>query len=112
MARRTGVLIDIVYRVHGEPNGGLSAGAATSTWASVASLPPDSLVPVEEVVATPASAMATRRRGHGWGGDMADFLGRTVLVTGATGGIGGATVRRLVDAGADVVAGGRSVDAL
>jgi len=43
---------------------------------------------------------------------MADFLGRTVLVTGATGGIGGATVRRLVDAGADVLAGGRSVDSL
>ncbi|WP_237477800.1 SDR family oxidoreductase [Lichenibacterium dinghuense] len=38
--------------------------------------------------------------------------GKTVLVTGASGGIGGATVRQLVAAGADVVAGGRSVDAL
>ena len=33
--------------------------------------------------------------------------GRTVLVTGAAGGIGGAIVRRLVAAGADVVAAGR-----
>lgn len=38
--------------------------------------------------------------------------GRTILVTGASGGIGGATVRHLVGAGADVVASGRSVDAL
>lgn len=38
---------------------------------------------------------------------MTDFGGRTVLVTGATGGIGGAIVRQLVDAGADVVASGR-----
>jgi NAD(P)-dependent dehydrogenase (short-subunit alcohol dehydrogenase family) len=38
--------------------------------------------------------------------------GRTVLVTGASGGIGGATVRQLVAAGADVIASGRSVDAL
>ena len=43
---------------------------------------------------------------------MTDFDGRTVLVTGASGGIGGATVRRLVAAGADVIAGGRSVEAL
>jgi NAD(P)-dependent dehydrogenase (short-subunit alcohol dehydrogenase family) len=43
---------------------------------------------------------------------MTDFNGRTVLVTGASGGIGGATVRHLVAAGADVLAGGRSVEAL
>ena len=38
--------------------------------------------------------------------------GRTVLVTGASGGIGAATVRHLVRAGADVIASGRSVEAL
>ena len=43
---------------------------------------------------------------------MDDFNGRTVLVTGAAGGIGGATVRHLVKAGADVVAAGRSEAAL
>lgn len=43
---------------------------------------------------------------------MTDFDGRTVLVTGATGGIGGATVRRLVSAGADVIASGRSAETL
>jgi len=43
---------------------------------------------------------------------MTDFEGRTVLVTGASGGIGGATVRRLTAAGADVIASGRSVEAL
>ncbi len=43
---------------------------------------------------------------------MTDFTGRTVLVTGATGGIGGATVRQLVAAGADVIASGRSVETL
>ena len=43
---------------------------------------------------------------------MTDFDGRTVLVTGASGGIGGETVRHLVAAGADVVASGRSEDAL
>ena len=37
-----------------------------------------------------------------------DFNGRTILVTGASGGIGGATVRRLVRAGADVIAAGRT----
>ncbi|ROP44729.1 SDR family oxidoreductase [Pseudokineococcus lusitanus] len=37
----------------------------------------------------------------------AGLAGRTVLVTGAAGGIGGAIVRRLVAAGADVVAAGR-----
>jgi NAD(P)-dependent dehydrogenase (short-subunit alcohol dehydrogenase family) len=42
-----------------------------------------------------------------WGLD-----GRTILVTGATGGIGAATVRQLVDAGASVIASGRSLDAL
>ena len=42
-----------------------------------------------------------------WGLD-----GRTVLVTGASGGIGGATVRQLVAAGAAVVASGRSSEAL
>jgi NAD(P)-dependent dehydrogenase (short-subunit alcohol dehydrogenase family) len=43
---------------------------------------------------------------------MTDFDGRTILVTGATGGIGGATVRHLVARGADVIASGRSVEAL
>lgn len=38
---------------------------------------------------------------------MGDFEGRTVLVTGAGGGIGGATVRHLVRRGADVIAAGR-----
>ena len=42
-----------------------------------------------------------------WGLD-----GKTILVTGASGGIGGATVRQLIAAGADVVAGGRSEEAL
>ena len=41
-----------------------------------------------------------------------DFNGRTILVTGASGGIGGATVRRLVRAGADVIAAGRTEDGL
>ena len=41
---------------------------------------------------------------------MTDFNGRPVLVTGASGGIGGATVRHLVEAGADVVASGRSAE--
>lgn len=43
---------------------------------------------------------------------MTDFNGRTVLVTGASGGIGGATVRHLVAAGADVIAAGRNEEAL
>lgn len=43
---------------------------------------------------------------------MTDFNGRTVLVTGASGGIGGATVRHLVAAGADVLAGGRDTGKL
>jgi L-xylulose reductase len=43
---------------------------------------------------------------------MTDFNGRPILVTGSTGGIGGATVRQLVAAGADVVASGRSEAAL
>ena len=38
---------------------------------------------------------------------MADFTGRKVLVTGASGGIGAATVRRLVGQGATVYAGGQ-----
>ncbi len=38
--------------------------------------------------------------------------GRPVLVTGASGGIGGATVRQLVAAGADVIASARSKGAL
>ena len=42
---------------------------------------------------------------------MTDFNGRPVLVTGASGGIGGATVRHLVEAGADVIASGRSNEA-
>jgi L-xylulose reductase len=43
---------------------------------------------------------------------MTNFNGRTILVTGASGGIGGATVRHLVAKGADVIASGRSVEAL
>ncbi|WP_415401231.1 SDR family oxidoreductase [Tateyamaria sp. SN3-11] len=35
-----------------------------------------------------------------------------ILVTGASGGIGGTTVRHLVEAGADVIASGRNTDAL
>ena len=37
-----------------------------------------------------------------------DFDGRPILVTGATGGIGGASVRKLVARGASVIAAGRS----
>ncbi|WP_423126258.1 SDR family oxidoreductase [Kocuria palustris] len=40
------------------------------------------------------------------------FSGRTVLVTGASGGIGGATVRRLRKEGATVLAAGRDEEAL
>ncbi len=43
---------------------------------------------------------------------MTDFNGRTILVTGASGGIGGETVRQLVAANADVVASGRAEAAL
>ena len=43
---------------------------------------------------------------------MWGFEGRTVLVTGASGGIGGATVRQLVAAGATVIASGRKIEAL
>jgi L-xylulose reductase len=43
---------------------------------------------------------------------MNDFNRRPVLVTGATGGIGSETVRQLVAAGADVIASGRSEEAL
>ncbi len=43
---------------------------------------------------------------------IADFNHRPVLVTGATGGIGSETVRQLVSAGADVIASGRSEEAL
>ena len=43
---------------------------------------------------------------------MSDLNGRPVLVTGASGGIGAATVRKLVAVGADVIAGGRNVEAL
>ncbi|GEK19596.1 SDR family oxidoreductase [Cellulomonas xylanilytica] len=43
---------------------------------------------------------------------MFDLRGRTILVTGAGGGIGGTTVRHLVRAGADVIASGRTQDSL
>ena len=43
---------------------------------------------------------------------MADFAGRAVLVTGASGGIGAATVRRLANLGATVYAGGRDAEKL
>jgi L-xylulose reductase len=43
---------------------------------------------------------------------ITDFNHRPVLVTGATGGIGSETVRQLVAAGADVIASGRSEEAL
>jgi L-xylulose reductase len=43
---------------------------------------------------------------------MINFNGRSVLVTGASGGIGGATVRHLVNADADVIASGRSEETL
>jgi len=43
---------------------------------------------------------------------MADFAGRGVLVTGASGGIGAATVRRLVGQRATVYAAGRNVEQL
>lgn len=43
---------------------------------------------------------------------MSDFTDRTILVTGASGGIGGATVRKLAARGAHVLAGGRNEEAL
>ena len=43
---------------------------------------------------------------------MDDFNGRTILVTGASGGIGGATVRKLRERGASVLAAGRNLEAL
>ena len=43
---------------------------------------------------------------------MSEFEGRTILVTGAAGGIGGATVRQLVAKGADVIAAGRTTESL
>lgn len=39
---------------------------------------------------------------------MNDFAGKTILVTGASGGIGGATVRKLVARGAKVIASART----
>jgi L-xylulose reductase len=41
-----------------------------------------------------------------------DFNHRPVLVTGATGGIGGETVRQLITAGADVIASAQSEETL
>ena len=43
---------------------------------------------------------------------MARFDKGPILVTGASGGIGGATVRQLCEAGADVIASGRNKEAL
>jgi L-xylulose reductase len=43
---------------------------------------------------------------------MTDLQGRTILVTGAGGGIGGATVRQLVAAGAHVLAAGRTAESV
>ena len=43
---------------------------------------------------------------------MTDLNGRTILVTGASGGIGGEIVRQLVAADAQVIASGRSAEAL
>lgn len=43
---------------------------------------------------------------------MADFGGRTIMVTGASGGIGSAIVRRLVASNAKVIGTGRNVEAL
>ncbi|GLK19147.1 SDR family oxidoreductase [Herbiconiux flava] len=43
---------------------------------------------------------------------MTDFTGRTILVTGASGGIGGAVVRHLVAANATVLAAGRNLEHL
>jgi L-xylulose reductase len=43
---------------------------------------------------------------------MKDFNGRTILVTGASGGIGGTTVRLLAENGADVVASAREKESL
>ncbi|WP_420121673.1 SDR family oxidoreductase [Nakamurella sp.] len=43
---------------------------------------------------------------------MTDFDGRTILVTGAAGGIGGAVVRQLTAAGAQVIAAGRTAAGL
>lgn len=43
---------------------------------------------------------------------MTEFQGRTILVTGASGGIGGAIVRQLTDVGADVLAAGRTAESL
>jgi L-xylulose reductase len=52
------------------------------------------------------------RSSHSWVKIMYDFNRRTVLVTGASGGISGAAVRQLVAANADVIASGRSQQAL
>ena len=43
---------------------------------------------------------------------MNDFNGKTILVTGASGGIGGATVRKLIARGARVIAAGRDAGSL
>ncbi|MEV7574719.1 SDR family oxidoreductase [Pseudarthrobacter sp. NPDC089323] len=43
---------------------------------------------------------------------MTDFNGRTILVTGASGGIGAATVRHLTAAGAKVIASARTLESL
>jgi L-xylulose reductase len=61
---------------------------------------------------TPAGQTSRGDDGVGDRRVLVSFDGRTVLVTGASGGIGSATVRHLVAAGADVIGAGRSAEDL
>ena len=65
--------------------------------------------PLEELLVRRPGRTALQRRRELF---VPDLNGRPVLVTGAAGGIGGATVRQLVAAGADVVASDRTEDSL